>query len=651
MTDRRGGWRSVRARLLIIVLLPVLVLTPALIAITMTRWLMRTDQILATRVASDLTVAQQYLGHLIENTARQVEAFAASTRFRDDGPAALPQARGEMGLDFLLLRAAAPGSNGLAVLSSRDLATILPGLADRANIPLVETAGSAPTTRHTEDRGMVVLASTPVTLPSGERSVLVGGILLNRNDAFIDRISDLVYPATDPGLTDRLEPDLSHGLDLGIITLFLDDTRISTTLRSEDGRSKDRRAIGTRVSEEVSTRVLGEGHPWNDTAFVVSAWYISAYAPVTDSAGNRIGMIYAGIPKAPYTKARLITLAMIGAAFLAVVALFVPLALHWARGIFRPVEAMGRTIARAEAGDLAARSGAQTGAEEITRLSAHLDQLLTQLAQRDRELRSLNEDLNARVDARTADLTQANQALEATSRQLVLAERLATIGEVTAGVAHEINNPLAVMSGNLEVVRMVLAEREAEAATELDLIEDQIARINALVNQMLHFARPDEFGGSDIPTDPAQAIAGLRPLVRHLLVSGDIRLTEDLRATRSIPISAHALQQVLINLFSNAVQAMPEDGSIRLSSHDETREGRLGVQIAIEDSGRGMAAQTLAQAFTPFFTQRGAGGGTGLGLPICQNLVARAGGELVLESQPGHGTRAILWLPEAKAEA
>ena len=147
----------------------------------------------------------------------------------------------------------------------------------------------------------------------------------------------------------------------------------------------------------------------------------------------------------------------------------------------------------------------------------------------------------------------------------------------------------------------------------------------------------------------------LRPLVRHLLVSGDIRLTEDLRATRLIPISAQALQQVLINLFSNAVQAMPEGGSIRLSSRDETRAGQPGVQITLEDSGRGMAAQTLAQAFTPFFTRRstggGAGGGTGLGLPICQNLVTRAGGELVLESQPGHGTRAILWLPETKAEA
>ncbi len=167
---------------------------------------------------------------------------------------------------------------------------------------------------------------------------------------------------------------------------------------------------------------------------MVNGWYISASEALTDVRGNRVGMLYAGIPKAPYTEARRVTLMMIGAAFLLVCGLFVPLALTWARGIFRPIAAMRDTITLVEAGDMGARTGAVAGAREIALVSAHLDQLLAQLECREQELRGRNQDLNARVEERTEDLTRANQALQATSRQLILAEKLATIGEVTAGI-------------------------------------------------------------------------------------------------------------------------------------------------------------------------------------------------------------------------
>lgn len=659
---RPGFRRSVRARLLIVALLPMLVLTPVLLGITMQRWLMRTDQILSARVASDLTVARQYLDHLIGNTRQGVESFGRSGAFQSAATAQidalLTKARQAAGLDFLMLidgrtqsarpaiarlaETVATGKSGLAVLEPDMIAQISPELAARAQVPLVAAPGSRPhrpPAPTTENRALVALASFPVAVPGGEPGLLIGGILLNKNENFIDSINDLVYPATNPLWADRV----GEGLDHGIITLFLDDARIATTLRPDGGE----RAIGTRASAAVTAQVLGEGRSWHDTAFVVNGWYISAYEALTDIGGKRVGMLYAGIPKAPYTNARRLTFLMIGAAFLLVGGLFVPLALSWVRGVFRPLEAMGATIRRVEAGDLAARTGDVAGAEELARVAHHLDQLLSRLAQRERELRGLNDDLNARVAARTADLSRANQALELSNRQLLLSEKLATIGQVTAGVAHEINNPLAVLSGNLEVIRMILAEREPEVGTELRLIDDQIQRISRLVTQLLQFARPEEFTDG-AATDPVQAVETLRPLVRHMLTGDQIRMDEDLASSHLIRMNPHEFQQLLINLIANAVQAMPRGGVVTLGLRDRSsQDGQPGVLVTLRDDGRGMDEQTLAHLFDPFFTTRGSDGGTGLGLTICLNLVTRQGGTLTATSQPGAGSCFQIWLPAA----
>jgi signal transduction histidine kinase len=631
-------FRSVRSRLLVIALLPMLLVLPLLIGITMQRWIWRTDQILTARVASDLTVARQYLAHLTDSTAAGVAALGASAAFRDRiGPepaAFLEESRRRLGLDYLVLgdatgSPALPARTGLAVLEAATLGALSPGLAERARVPHAGAAGGC------EDRALVIHAVSPVTLPGGAAAQLSGGILLNNNTGFIDRINALVYP-----------PPEGHAgvgsFDQGVTTLFLDDLRIATTLRPSGGE----RALGTRASAAVRDRVLIGGESWHDTAYVVNAWYISAYEALADPQGRRVGMLYTGIPRAPYTAARQVTWAVIGGAFALAAGLSLPLFLHWARGIFGPLEAMGRTMSRAEAGEMGAPTRVPAGgADEIVHLARHLDRLLGLLQQRDSDLRALNADLNRRVEARTADLTEANRALEAATRQLVLAEKLATIGEVTAGVAHEINNPLAVIQGNMEVLRLILEEQGSAAETEIALIDDQIRRIGALVNQLLQFARPEEFAGDPPLTDPATAAAGLRPLISHLLKG--VTLVSDLRSTREVAMNLHALQQILVNLATNAVQAMPQGGRLALSTQDAAHEdGRPGVCLTLSDTGTGMDAQTLAHVFDPFFTTRGTRG-TGLGLSICQALTARAGGRLSARSRPGEGTTFTLWLPAA----
>ncbi len=660
-TARPPRVRSVRARLLLIALLPMLVVVPLLLAVTMQRWNHKMDEMLRTKVTSDLTVARQYLARLREITSQQVTALGESARFRDQAgetpQVLLDFGRGELGLDFLyildssgavlaispaeavpptgspVIEAAEAGraGAGIEIFTAGELAAITPELAARAAVPLVETAAAAPTDRQVEDRGMVVQSATPVTLPDGTGGVLAGGFLLNRNLDFIDTINDLVYR----------EGALPEGSQ-GTATLFLDDVRISTNVRLFEGT----RALGTRASARVRDYVLGEGDTWLDSAFVVNDWYISAYEPILDTHGARVGMLYVGFLEAPFSQARRLTVLFVGATFLAAAVISVPLFLRWARGIFRPLEIVTGTIARVEAGDLGARTAVAGASDEISRVAEHLDHLLDLIEERDSELRALNADLNLRVEERTADLRRANLALEAATRQLVLSEKLASIGEITAGVAHEINNPLAVIQGNLEVLRQIMAERAGEAQTEFRLIEEQARRISALVNQLLQFARPEEFESGADTTDPARIAAGIRPLVQHLLTKGRAVLEVDARSTRTVLINPHELEQILVNMIVNAIHSMADGGTVRLETRDAQHTGVDGVAILVADEGHGMSPEVLARIFDPFFTTR-AQGGTGLGLSICQNLVNRQGGYIGVESAAGAGARFTVWLPEA----
>ena len=135
---------------------------------------------------------------------------------------------------------------------------------------------------------------------------------------------------------------------------------------------------------------------------------------------------------------------------------------------------------------------------------------MDQLQARDLELRLWNDELNARV--------------EATTRKLILSEKLATVGEITAAAAHEINNPVAVIQGNLDVLRDVMADRLPEVETEFRLMDEQVHRISTIVNQLLQFARPEEYAGWTSRCDLMEAVDDCLPLVRHLLTQGGVTL-------------------------------------------------------------------------------------------------------------------------------
>ena len=658
---------SVRVRLLAIALLPTLVILPLLLGVAVVQWNEKFSNVLSMKVRGDLITAHQYLARILENTSEQVRALGLSAHFRDvadsSGEAGLSklleESRKSLRVDFLYLvdpagrliassphfvaptirtdwpivAAALTGSplTAIDIFTNAELADINAELAQRARIELVSTPNAVPTDRDAEMRGMVVHSATSVTLGKKKPAALVGGLLLNRNLDFIDTINDLVYR------TDTL-PEGSHGT----ATLFLDDVRISTNVRLFEGV----RALGTRVSASVRAAVLGDGKTWLESAFVVNDWYISAYEPIVDSYQQRVGMLYVGFLEAPFTRAKYTTVITILVAFLLVTAVSVPIFLRWAGAIFRPLERMTDTITQVEGGDLGARTRLAAARDEIGRVATHLDKLLDQLQERERQLREWNEELNARVEERTRELRIANQQLEATTKQLIVSEKLAAIGEITAGVAHEINNPIAVMQGNLDVIRDALGEDVNALRTEFRLLDEQIYRVSQIVSKLLQFAKPEEYAGYVERHAAGDVIADSLPLVRHLLSKSDIAVTQDHRATRLVLMNKTELQQVIVNLIVNAIHAMPEGGQLSLRTFDAKLNEQAGLIMEVADTGTGMTEDVMKRIFDPFFTTKRREG-TGLGLSICQTLVTRQGGKISVESLPGRGTIFTIWLPEA----
>ncbi|WP_353475969.1 cache domain-containing protein (plasmid) [Salipiger sp. H15] len=645
---------TVRLRLLILALAPLVVLMPLLLLLGMTRWTGDYDKVLAANVQSDLRIAEQYLSQLMARTGEELSGVAGSVdfagSFADGEPDRqfLLRKRSELRLDFLyylpaaevppaaadwpVIAAAGQGraETAIDIFPPEALAALPRNLAARARIDLIKTHAAVPTDRRVEDRGMVVHAASPVRLP-GHEGVLVGGILLNSNLGFIDAINTLVY----------LNP-VTGGERQGTATLFLDDVRISTNVRLFE----DVRALGTRVSASVRHAVLDEGRTWLDRAFVVNDWYISGYLPLSDSFGRRVGMLYVGFLEAPFAEAKRAAYLWMMAAFAAVLLLSVPVFLWMAKGIFAPLERMTQTMRRVGRGNLAARIGPVGTRDEIGQVAAHLDGLLDQVQDRDLKLRAWAEELEDRVDQRTAELREANAKLEETYRQLVMSEKLASIGEITAGVAHEINNPMAVIQGNVEVIRMELGEEAARVETELGLIDRQITRMEAIVGKLLKFARPSEFSDCAETVDLAPVVEDSLLLVEHALGKGAIEVETALPAQPQVAIDAGEMQQVVINLILNAAQAMGETGRLSLALGREERDGRAGVALTVTDSGPGIAPENLPALFDPFFTTR-LGEGTGLGLSISQSIVQRAGGLITAANAEGGGAVFTVWLPAA----
>ena len=668
---------SLRYRLLTLVLVPLILLSGTVVLLAFKWSSDYTYEQLFAKVNTDLRVASDSFSSIEARGRQQLQAFANSLQLSRalssndiDRLLELMAVESELGeFDFLTLlsgnaqsRLSREGwlpyafrdsSLSHQLLSARSPATFSgvevyaaeqwqqkPGLSASAIVlPLLDTERAAPSTRLSENRAMVIRTLQSVYDEAGNRvAVLEAGLLLNRNYAFVDRIRDLVY---GPG-------SLAEG-SRGTVTVFLDDVRISTNVPM--GRTL--RAVGTRVSQEVMSAVLERGETWVDRAFVVNDWYISAYEPITNVSGERIGMLYTGYLEAPYRAALFKAIAVLSMVVLAGSLAAALAAIVGARAIFKPIESI-TSVVRATARGEHRRIGPMPTGDEIGELAYQFDTMLDTVDSNRQRIERDALQLEEKVRQRTLELSEQNrrlqdsiELLQQTRRELATAEKLAALGELTAGVAHEINNPTAVILGNMDVLVADLGEQGKAFQTEIDLIIEQVDRIRSITERLLQYSRsvnvshlPDsKLSASSVPL--GELIDDTLRLLSHELQGRQIKVSTLDSADRAALIDRQEFQQVLINLISNAIAAIVNNGEITIET---CNKGNNEISLQVADNGRGIEAAHIPRVFDPFFTA-GKVQGTGLGLSVSYGIVRRYKGDISVSSSLGKGSLFSVTLP------
>ena len=662
--------RNVRYKLLLLVLIPIVLVIPLAVGGAIYWGHNLTYDQLYIKVNTDLSVSNNIFQRLQDDYERQLERFAESYVFREAWTknnkasihSQLNQLKEEAGFSYLTFHEAfryvgqsqtkqlslgrpsklqkqaldGEAATGIEIFNQEELSAISDALAKQVYLPLLDTPYAAPTEREIEDRAMMIRTLYPVKDTKGKVwAVLDAGILLNGDFKLVDAIRDLVY---GPG---SLPKD-----SLGTVTIFLDDVRISTNVPLRPGE----RALGTRVSEAVRNQVLERGENWINRAFVVNDWYISGYAPIHDVDGKRVGILYAGYLETPFRNGLWLAIFALIMLLVLLLALSMLLSFHSAKSIFSPLERLSRVIRQVRRGDQA-RVGTIKSRDEIAELAREFDSLLDLLQQRNQEVNSWANELESKVERRTNELSRRNddlsrtiQILSQTRRKLVVAEKLAALGELTAGVAHEINNPAAVILGNMDMLSAVLGEDAKPVQQEINLVIEQIYRIQEILNNLLQYARPGTYSANLERVDVNNVVQQTFQLVEHLSKNKRYSLEANYQATQLVEINAHELQQVLVNLIRNAVQSIQDKtGCIKVSTRDWLEKG---VIIDVTDNGAGIPDNKIDKIFNPFFTTKQQVGseGTGLGLSLSYSLIHRYGGNITVSSRPGEGATFTIWL-------
>lgn len=250
--------------------------------------------------------------------------------------------------------------------------------------------------------------------------------------------------------------------------------------------------------------------------------------------------------------------------------------------------------------------------------------------------------------ARQKIVSDSERMLEL-EQQLRQAETLAVAGKLTSGIAHEVGTPLNVISGRAEILLRSLPQ-DHPGRPDLAVIIAQIDRISGIIRSLLDTVRVQKLEIQPVELSPllGHLIPLLDPIARRRGIAFASRAPQDLP---KVAADLNQMQQVLLNLLMNAVEATPRGGQISVEARACAHDGRPGVAIAVADTGSGIPPEALGQIFEPFYTTKPPGQGTGLGLSICRDIVRDHGGTLAVESRVDQGTTFTVWLPEPGDEA
>lgn len=310
-----------------------------------------------------------------------------------------------------------------------------------------------------------------------------------------------------------------------------------------------------------------------------------------------------------------------------------------AQSIARPLLRLRDMSQAVAAGDLDQESGLEME-DEIGELAEAFDTMTTKLRERTEEAARLY----AETVERNRQLAEINERLQRAQAQLIQSEKLAAVGQLTAGIVHDVKNPLAVIKGLAEDLE---EEPDLNEYTRegLETIRSSASRANSIVSDLLKFARQSE---AKMRTEDLRGSiqASLR-LTEYLARKANISFEESLPDhSVTLTYDPQQIEQVLINLINNAIQAMPNGGTIQVRLEESDRE----VYVIVRDEGIGIPEENLPRIFDPFFTTKPEGEGTGLGLSVSYGIVTNHGGYLEVESEVGKGSTFIIALPRRLRE-
>jgi len=461
-------------------------------------------------------------------------------------------------------------------------------LAEKARIPILDTPRAAPQPYDPREgsAGLALVSAAPLHQKEQTFGAVVVFHLINNDFTLVDRIKTVA------------------GVDT--VTIFLGDQRVSTNVLTEQGK----RAIGTRLSAEVGEVVLYKGESFVGPAFVVNQNYITRYDPIYDHQGNIIGILYVGASQERFL--RLLTAFNRQVALIALASILITfvLAIPVSGYITRPLGELRKlvqTSQKVSQGDLSARAPVNVGGEVGLVASS----------------------FNTMLDT-----------LQSTQDKLIQSEKLASLGQLAAGVAHELNNPLATILLYADILRRESA-LDLQHQTDLETIINETLRCKQIVSGLLNFARQTQVNAQ--PTSVNDLIQELIEIEKRHTRYEKIVFNLELEAALPLAeLDAAQFREVLLNLIHNAADAMPDGGKITIRTAAKPDDM---IAVEVQDEGKGIPPEHLSKLFTPFFTTKPVGKGTGLGLAIIYGIVKMHRGQINVQSEVGRGTTFTISLP------
>ncbi|MBU1086774.1 MAG: cache domain-containing protein [Candidatus Omnitrophica bacterium] len=483
---------------------------------------------------------------------------------------------------------------GTRIIETQELIQINQELADKSKINILPTSKAIATDRKILEQAMTIEYALPLQDKAGKViKVIYGGKIINRDFALVDNIRDLVF-----------QNKVYEGKSVGTVTIFQDDVRIATNVLTD----KNQRAVGTRISEVVYNEVLKKGGTWVDRAFVVNAWYLTAYEPIRDIDNRIIGVLYVGVLEKPFVDTeRAIVLAFFtiicAAGVLAAI-----LALILTAAITKPMTMILRATSKIASGDLQHRVKTNSPLKEL------------------RELADAFNIMSSKLDEREKSLIVSNNKLEVLNRNYL---------DLVGFVSHELKGILSSIVLNAYNLRKEFLGPMNEAQKKaLVSMSRNLDYLSATVKNFLNLSRIEK---DEIMLK--KTMANLKEQIFDVSIESFLQLAQEKNMTIDAQINPNIvinmdvglIQIVANNLLSNAIKYGAQGGIIRITTQVKSSM----VEVEVYNDGRPIASIDTDKLFKKFSRLIYAGmekvKGTGIGLFITQKIIEQHGGEIWVE--------------------